>query len=387
MKMDTIKSMNSFDRFDSVLHHQRADKVPFYFPTISCSVAAGILGRDVPAGGDSLHFKEESAVLKGKNAHKEFIEEHHEVTIELNRKLNADVIRETWRSSDKPSKFLDGNTLLFELPGGERKIKRFFPENQSYGVIEDTTKPRTIDQLKTRLLNEIESGDPAIPSEDIFGDQLKLRKLAEPYFPTIFNAACPFIAIDDSVWLMASVVETALIAEYILFKTETYIKHLRWAAENGFNFILGGSDAASSSGPIISPEIYSKLMLKPLKMINKVCIENGMVYCYRSDGNMWKLMETVFSKTGIGSFGEVDRDAGMTVEAVKNSYPNLIILGNISSAVLHKGTEEQVRSHTAEGLRESNGFNYIAGPSNMIMHGTPVENVYAMVDEIDKFIP
>jgi hypothetical protein len=379
--------MNSFNRFESILKHLRAEKVPFYFPTISCSVASGILGRDVPAGGDSLHFKEELSLLEGKTSHDEFVCKHHEATIEINRKLSADIIRETWRSSEKPSKRLGDNTLLFELPDGGRKIKRFFPVYQSYGVIEDTSKPDTIHKLKKNLIAQMKNGNGCFPSETIYEDQLKLKKLAAPYFPAIFNAACPFIEIDNPIWLMAAVLETDLLAEYLLYKTEIYIKHLRWAAAQGFKFILGGSDAASVSGPIISPEVFEKLMLEPLKMINKVCVENDMVYCYRSDGMMWDLMDTIFAKAGIGSFGEVDRDAGMTVKAVKNAYPNIIILGNISSAVLHKGTQEQVRRHTAEGLIESNGVNYIAGPSNMIMHGTPVENVYAMVDEINRYKP
>ncbi|MDX1359699.1 MAG: uroporphyrinogen decarboxylase family protein, partial [Clostridia bacterium] len=263
--------------------------------------------------------------------------------------------------------------------------KRFFPENQSYGVIEDTSVIKSLEQLKEKLTREMESHDESQLPEAMFGDQLRLKKLAAPYFPAVFNAACPFIVIDNPVWLMASILETELISEYIMFKTEIYIKHLKWAARNGFKFIIGGSDAASASGPIISPEIYEEIMSEPLKMISETCFKTDMVYCYRSDGSMWKLMDTIFRKAGLGSFGEVDRDAGMTVKAVKEKYPDIIILGNVSSAVLHRGTVEQVRAHTAAGLEESEGFNYIAGPSNMVMHGTPVENVYAMVDEINNY--
>ena len=73
--------MNSYERFDAVLKHKKTDKTPFYFPAISCSVASEILGRTVPAGGDSLHFKEELSLLNGKKAHDEFVQEHHEITV------------------------------------------------------------------------------------------------------------------------------------------------------------------------------------------------------------------------------------------------------------------------------------------------------------------
>ena len=378
--------MNSFERFNAVLNHKKPDKVPFYYPTISCTVASDIMGKIVPAGGDSLHFKEELSLLKGENAHKEFLAEHHEVTIELNRLLRADLIRETWRSNEIPTKMLDENTLLFESEKGKSKVKRFYPETQSYGVVEDGTKPRTVEELKARLKEEMRSQSPKIDSLDLYNEQLRLKKMAKPYFPAIFNAACPFISIDDPVWLMATILETDFIAEYLLYRTEIYVKHLAWAAENGYKFILGGSDIASNSGAIISPEYFGKLMLKPLQMISKTCEDNELMYCYRSDGSMWLLMEMIFKKADIGAFGEVDRDAGMTVAAVKEKYPNLIILGNVSSAVLHKGSTIQVRTHVKAGLQESGSLNYIAGPSNMIMPGTPADNVWAMVDEINNYV-
>jgi hypothetical protein len=46
-----------------------------------------------------------------------------------------------------------------------------------------------------------------------------------------------------------------------------------------------------------------------------------------------------------------------------------------------------VREETRATLMESGGYNYIPGPSNAVMHGTPVENVYSMIDEIEKYKP
>jgi uroporphyrinogen-III decarboxylase len=77
----------------------------------------------------------------------------------------------------------------------------------------------------------------------------------------------------------------------------------------------------------------------------------------------------------------------MTVDKLRKAYPNLIILGNISSGTLHKGTAMDVREETRATLMESGGYNYIPGPSNAVMHGTPVENVYSMIDEIEKYKP
>ncbi|NLB41523.1 MAG: hypothetical protein GX815_04555 [Clostridiales bacterium] len=118
--------MNSFERFHAILNHQKPDKLPFYFPTIACSVASELLGREVNSGGESLHFKEEVSLLDGEQAHREFVQKYQEDAIELNRKLNADIVRQTWRSREKPTKRLDENTLLFEDKYGNQKIKKFF---------------------------------------------------------------------------------------------------------------------------------------------------------------------------------------------------------------------------------------------------------------------
>ena len=96
--------MNPFERFDTILNHQKPDKLPFYFPTIACSVASELLGRPVFSGGDSLHFAEERSWLLGESAHAEFDHRYREDAIELNRKLGADVVRQTWRSSARPTK-------------------------------------------------------------------------------------------------------------------------------------------------------------------------------------------------------------------------------------------------------------------------------------------
>ena len=81
--------MNTFERFEAILTHEKPDKMPFYFPTIACSVASEILGRKVDSGADSLHFRENASWLEGENAHDEFVCRYRENAIELNRKARS----------------------------------------------------------------------------------------------------------------------------------------------------------------------------------------------------------------------------------------------------------------------------------------------------------
>ena len=74
--------------------------------------------------------------------------------------------------------------MLFGKEDGAHIIKRFFPEQQSYGVVEDTASPRDSDELKIKLQKEIDRGTE-ISDDQIaasFKSQLLLKKMADPYF-------------------------------------------------------------------------------------------------------------------------------------------------------------------------------------------------------------
>ena len=381
--------MNPFERFDTILNHQKPDKLPFYFPTIACSVASELLGRPVFSGGDSLHFAEERSWLLGESAHAEFDHRYREDAIELNRKLGADVVRQTWRSSARPTKAIDDYTLLFGEENGPHVIKRFFPENQAYGIVENTQDVRDIDELKIQLEQWIKR-DPAVSEDElatVYQSQIAFKKAADAYFPSLVGGLSLDIPIQNIVWLEATALEPELLAEYLLVQAEIWIQHVGWLAKQGFRWINGGGDLASNLGTIFSPVFFRQALVPALRTITRVCDQYKMLYCYRTDGNIWSIAESMFGDAGCQAYGEVDRDAGMTVGALRNRFPNLVILGNNSSNLLHRGSEEQVRRETRQSLCESGGSHYIPGPSNAIMHGTPVDNVYAMIDEIKKYRP
>lgn len=221
--------MNSFDRYNAILKGEKPDKMPFYFPTIACSVASEILGRKVKTGADSLHFAEEMSWLDGANAHEEFVCKHREDVLELNRKLRADIVRETWRCKSRPDKKLDDYTLLFGREDGPHIIKRFFPEQQSYGVLEDTVGPQDSDELKEKLLKEMKKGTKITEDEleNTYQDQLIFKKMADPYFPTIAGGIALGIPMYSIAWLEATVLEPELLAEYFMYRAEIGIQHVK----------------------------------------------------------------------------------------------------------------------------------------------------------------
>lgn len=381
--------MSPRQRFDAVLAHRKPDKLPFYFPTIACSVASELLGRKVDSGSDSLHFKEELSLLAGEEAHAEFVERFRENAIALNRLLRADVVRETWRSGDKPTKQIDENTLLFGEENGPHIVKRFFPGPQTYGVIEDTLTPDDPDVLIAGLKTRIQR-DPKVSEselESIYASQLRLKALAEPYFPSIVQGIAIGIPMTSAAWLEATALEPEFLSEYFMFQAGLALQHIAWLRDKGYRFINAGADLASNLGPVFSPATFRAILGEPLKIISDECRRLGMTYCFRTDGNIWCLMDELFTRSGVQAYGEVDRQATMTVGGIRAKYPELLILGNVSSKTLCDGTEEEVRRETRASLEESRGLNYIAGPSNAIVHGTPARNVWAMIEEIEGYRP
>ncbi|HBP38434.1 MAG TPA: hypothetical protein DD640_06785 [Clostridiales bacterium] len=381
--------MNSFERFNTTLDHKKPDRMPLYIPAVVCSVASEILGYGAYTGGDSLHFREESSWLLGEQAHEEFVSKYIEDTLALAKELGVDVIREAWRNGRRPTRKIDDNTLLFGDENGRYTVKRFFPEPQSYGTVRSTEGYRDVDELIITLKNSLNHQTCLTDDEltERYKDQLTLKNKAGNGYAMIAGGLSLGFSIGEVAWLEAIALEPELLRDYYLKMAEDKAKQVGWFKKHGFRFINAGSDIASQTGPIISPQAFSFIFEPALKILADECNRLDMIYCYRSDGNMWGLCDSIFKNAKVQAYGEVDRHASMTVGCVREKYPETIILGNIGSITLNNGTPQQVRDETRDTLVESGGYNYIAGPSNAIVHGTPVENVYAMADEIRNFKP
>ncbi len=142
--------------------------------------------------------------------------------------------------------------------------------------------------------------------------------------------------------------------------------------------IFGGGDLAGNIGPFYSPAMFRDLVLPGYVQASAVLNPLGVHHFFRSDGNLWSLMDMIFGEAACPGYGETDRDATMTVAAVRARFPHLIIWGNVSSALLARGTAAQVRAQAQAALTEAGGRGYFQGCSNALIQGTALENVHAM---------
>jgi len=181
----------------------------------------------------------------------------------------------------------------------------------------------------------------------------------------------------DDLELMVTAPE--LFRRKTLLQAEYAIAVGRAVLETGLpRVISGGGDLAGTQGPIYSPAMFRDVVLpayvKALTALNAM----GVHYFFCSDGNLWPLMDMLFNEAACPGYGEMDRDAGMTVAAVRARFPRLIIWGNVSSSVLMHGSAAAVREQARAALTEAGGRGYFQGCSNAIVQGTPAENVRAL---------
>ncbi|HIE14382.1 TPA: hypothetical protein EYP70_03830, partial [Candidatus Bathyarchaeota archaeon] len=96
--------------------------------------------------------------------------------------------------------------------------------------------------------------------------------------------------------------------------------------------------------------------------------------------------DDLFRRTGIDGYYEIDRRAGMDLEKLKKRFPNLVLVGNISSYTLTQGSKYDVVKEALSCLKVAKRYGgIIVGVSNAILPTTPIENVMAMIETVRKY--
>ncbi|MCD6364929.1 MAG: hypothetical protein J7M14_03555 [Planctomycetes bacterium] len=385
--MDSAPTVSPFDpiaRCQATLRFEPTDRAPRYMPAIACSVASAILGRPVSTGTGSLHFAEVSAWAKGEAAHAEFEERLLEDLVAIHRALGVDVLRMPWRLNRRPAAMPDERTVVFGDPDGLHEVWRYCPETADFGCVRRGSH-RTAPEI--RLQREVEEGErhregaAELARAQIDGI-LRLRAKAGGDFFVIGCSAGIAAGLGDED-LMLLALEPELMARRCMLQARTVVAIAEALARTDLpKVILGGGDLAGNDGLMYSPDRFRRVLLPAYVWAMDRCRELGVHYVFRSDGSLWPLTDMIFSEAACGDYGEADRDAGMTVAALRRRFGHLIIWGNVSSKTLYHGRLDDVRRECRDVLDESAGLGYFHGCSNAIIHDTPAENARAMFEVV-----
>jgi hypothetical protein len=305
--------------------------------------------------------------------------------IDLHRALELDVIRFPWRNNIKPARQIDECIFERSLDDGGEEIWRWDDVTLNF-IRVSGAESQTVDHWRERARKaekelegriacaEMNAGAPEAVLQQRLGDEM------------LVAATGGMLSLGlNAEELMAPLLEPAAVEVILDCDLEVALAELDAIAARGIKVVLGGGDMADKNGTIYSPELFRRFMLPGWKRIAERSRELGLHYVWRSDGNLWEVSDMLFAEAGMQGFGEADYDASMTIDRVRERYPDLIVWSNVSGDLLRRATDEKVYRHCMELLAASEGRRYFHGCSNTILPGTPPENVVAMMRAREKF--
>jgi uroporphyrinogen-III decarboxylase len=382
------------ERVLAAFEHEPTDKVPIHHLGFSSQAASHILRREAYVGGGIQQWREAKAIWEGEEAHREFLERSLRDAFDVAVAVDNDILRlHYWRLEEKPSRRIDEYTFLYGDPDGRYVVRRFVPSSELFNIIEEhpPRKGMTVSERfkeAERKLAELEEwAENYRPRREEFQD---IRRLMEKYgeeYAIRINGGTVGIGLstEDPIWLMAMVARPELAARYLDVQAEVAVKQMRYYAEAGVKTLFGGCDIASDSGPCFPSRVFRELVLPRLQRVVEECHKHGMYFLYGSDGNVWPIAEDLFGRSGVDGYYEIDRRAGMDLRKLRRRFPDLVLIGNISSYTLHFGAREEVVAEALSCLREAKrSRGVIVGVSNYIVPGTPRENIIALIETIRR---
>ncbi len=382
--------MTSKERIRAAFDHQPTDKVPIHHIGFSSCVASMVLGREAYVGGGIQQWREANALWRGQEAHREFLARSREDAFDLAMAIGNDMVRmEYWRMPTKPTRKLDEHTFLYGDPDGHWQVRRFDPETELYQVIDQHPKIAGQMDLET-LEGTVEARERALvgfnPTPESFASTRELLDTYGKEHAIRVGGGSLGIPYEPAIWLEATLLRPDLVARYLDVQAERAIRSIPALADVGVEYLFGGGDFASNEGPFYSPQLFHELMLPRLKRICQTCHQYGIRYLFASDGDLWPLADDLFEASGVHGYYEIDGRAGMDLGRLRERYPDLVLIGNISSHTLHLGSRDDVIAETLSCLEEAKRSNgVIVGVSNYLLPGTPRVNLDAMLDTIEQF--
>jgi len=383
--------MNGKERVITSLNFKEPDFVPVSDQLIVSKVAGEILGRYAYTGGGE--FSKDVIELLYKGERDFLVERYVEDTVELHKKLGLDFVRVgTVPSKDYketlPEKIGENLYRYENKETGNYTIMKFSPSSGEFFVVESSLNEegekaleREIKQLEKSLEDEIKIEDKSIYEG--------WDKIVEKVGDEMAIAFSTGIGIPMRVvYLEAVYTHPEWIEIFLEVSMRRAIANIEEAVKHGANFILGGSDLATSSGPIYNPEIFRKYLAPRYKKILEVSHKYGLPYIYRSDGNTRPFWDMWFEEIGFDGYAEIDASAGIDLGELKEKYGDQIILiGNVDCAkTLVYGTKEEIENEVKQCIgKAAKGGRYILTSSNSIHYNVPAKNFIYMIEAARKY--
>jgi len=380
------QAMTGKQRVEATFEGRPVDRVPIYCAGLSCRIASHVLGREAYVGHGKQQYRETVALWEGEMAHQEFVERTRDDVLEVSETLDLDLIRPSyWRYGHKPIARIDENTFKFGDEDGDWWVMRFDPGTELYQQIDRNPRPEpTIEDIRAQVQREEQVGPGKPPPPENFPDLLgAIEYYGERRMVPGYGTGVGILR--ERHWLEAMALEPELVARHLMYVARRNTKTIETMKRMGLRVLLGGGDFAGKNGPLYSPKAFHQCMLPALQVVSEACDQHNCWHFFASDGNLWPVAEDLFGNSGVHGFYEIDRRCGMDLRRLRDTFPDLRLMGGISSETLHLGTPEDVRTETMDALRVAKERGKImVGVSNQVVPLTPFENFDMMIETLHE---
>ena len=149
----------------------------------------------------------------------------------------------------------------------------------------------------------------------------------------------------------------------------------------GVDFIIQNTDFGFNDGPFISPAHFSEFVTPYMTETVGYMHDLGLKVLLHSDGNLNEILDQIHS-TEVDGYQSVDPQGQMDIKAVREKYPDWILMGNVNCSMLQDTNEDDIRESVRYCMKHGGmGKPYIFSTSNCIFEGMPVESYDIMLDE------
>lgn len=388
--------MTSRERILATIRGEPVDKIPVYHLQFSGHAASVILGRpDVCIGGGHNQWLEINARWNGPDAHEEFVAQCEEDAVAVTRACGMDLLRlDYWRWGERPARKIDDSTFLFGDPDGawytvtyDSETELLTRENggvQSPPKAAEGPEPWSEEWLREEVerAEEKAAAHSDLPEPD---PVVKARVEKYPDYLIRHGGGSVRLSMSDPLQLMATALHPDLFARLLMARAQMLAQQIPALAQAGLEVNITGGDFCSARAPCVSPDTFRHIVVPALKHHVEACHKHGMFYFYNSDGNFWPVAEDMFNTAGVDGWLETDRSAGMDLRRLRERFPHATIQGNIRVQVVHRGNPDDVRREVRECMQVAHDLGgIIVGTSNLIMPGTPPENIETLLKTIEE---
>lgn len=157
------------------------------------------------------------------------------------------------------------------------------------------------------------------------------------------------------------------VARLLDTRTDWCITVYRRAIELGAEAVVLGDDAASTSGPMVTPDLWRELVLPCHRRIVEAL---DVPIIWHSDGDIRRLLPMAVEAGFVGVHG-LDPIAGLNLADVKRDFgSDLVLVGNVDVRVLCSADMAAVRDEVDRCLMDGGaGDGYMLATCNSIFEG------------------